>query len=44
MITADTSTWVAFLDGTSGDDIPPLKKALQGHQLPNAAVPASAIP
>jgi predicted nucleic acid-binding protein len=33
MITADTSTWVAFLDGTSGDDVPTLKKALQGHQL-----------
>src|SRR5579863_6717138 len=33
MITADTSTWVAFLDGSSGDDVLLLKKALQGHQL-----------
>ncbi len=33
MITADTSTWVAFLNGTLGDDVLLLKKALQGHQL-----------
>jgi predicted nucleic acid-binding protein len=33
MITADTRTWVAFLDGASGDDVLLLKKALQGHQL-----------
>jgi predicted nucleic acid-binding protein len=33
MITADTSTWVAFLDGASGDDVLLLKKALQAHQL-----------
>jgi predicted nucleic acid-binding protein len=33
MITADTSTWVAFLDGTSGDDVVLLRKTLQGHQL-----------
>jgi|SRR5580704_3039560 hypothetical protein len=33
MITADTSTWVAFLDGALGDDVLLLKKALQGHQL-----------
>src|SRR5580700_50302 len=32
MITADTSTWVAFLDGASGDVLL-LKKALQAHQL-----------
>ena len=33
MITADTSTWVAFLDGALGDDVLLLKKALQGRQL-----------
>lgn len=33
MITAGTSTWVAFLNGTLGDDVLLLKKALQGHQL-----------
>jgi predicted nucleic acid-binding protein len=33
MITADTSTWVAFLNGDPGDDVLLLKKALQGHQL-----------
>ena len=33
MITADTSTWVAFLGGASGDDVLLLKKALQDHQL-----------
>lgn len=33
MIAADTSTWVAFLDGASGDDVLLLKKALQGRQL-----------
>jgi predicted nucleic acid-binding protein len=33
MITADTSTWAAFLAGDLGDDILLLKKALRGHQL-----------
>jgi len=33
MITADTSTWVAFLDGSSGDDGLLLKTALQNRQL-----------
>jgi|SRR5580704_206373 predicted nucleic acid-binding protein len=33
MITADTSTWVAFLGGASGDDVLLLKKTLQAHQL-----------
>ena len=33
MITADTSTWVAFLDGALGDDVLLLKKTLQAHQL-----------
>jgi predicted nucleic acid-binding protein len=33
MITADTSTWVAFLDGSSGDDTRLLEKALQDRQL-----------
>jgi predicted nucleic acid-binding protein len=33
MIAADTSTWVAFLDGTIGDDTLLLDKALQDRQL-----------
>jgi predicted nucleic acid-binding protein len=33
MIAADTSTWVAFLDGTVGDDTLQLDKALQDCQL-----------
>jgi hypothetical protein len=33
MITADTSTWVAFLNGAAGNDVLLLKKALQDHQL-----------
>jgi predicted nucleic acid-binding protein len=33
MIAADTSTWVAFLDGTTGDDTLLLDKALQDRQL-----------
>ncbi|HEY6384752.1 MAG TPA: PIN domain-containing protein [Candidatus Acidoferrum sp.] len=33
MIAADTSTWVAFLDGTVGDDTLQLDKALQDRQL-----------
>jgi predicted nucleic acid-binding protein len=33
MIAADTSTWVAFLDGTAGDDTLLLDKALQDRQL-----------
>ncbi|HEY2546982.1 MAG TPA: PIN domain-containing protein [Candidatus Acidoferrum sp.] len=33
MIAADTSTWVAFLDGAAGDDVLLLKKALQDRQL-----------
>jgi predicted nucleic acid-binding protein len=33
MITADTSTWVAFLDGSSGEDTLLLEKALQDRQL-----------
>jgi predicted nucleic acid-binding protein len=33
MIAADTSTWVAFLDGTVGDDTLLLDKALQDRQL-----------
>lgn len=33
MIAADTSTWVAFMDGSSGDDVLLLKKALQDRQL-----------
>ena len=33
MIAADTSTWVAFLDGTAGDDTLLLDKALEDRQL-----------
>jgi predicted nucleic acid-binding protein len=33
MITADTSTWVAYLAGAAGDDVLLLKHALQGQQL-----------
>lgn len=33
MIAADTSTWVAFLEGTAGDDTLLLDKALQDRQL-----------
>jgi hypothetical protein len=33
MIAADTSTWVAFLEGTAGDDTLRLDKALQDGQL-----------
>ncbi len=33
MIAADTSTWVAFLDGTAGDDTLLLDKALQDRRL-----------
>jgi hypothetical protein len=33
MITADTSTWVAFLNGDPGDDVLLLKRMLQSHQL-----------
>ena len=33
MIAADTSTWVAFLDGTVGDDTLLLDQALQDRQL-----------
>jgi hypothetical protein len=33
MIAADTSTWVAFLNGAAGDDVLLLKRALQDRQL-----------
>lgn len=33
MIAADTSTWVAFLDGTGGDDTVLLDEALRDRQL-----------
>ena len=33
MIAADTSTWVAYLDGTAGNDTVLLDKALQNRQL-----------
>ena len=33
MIAADTSTWVAFLEGDSGDDVVLLDKALSDRQV-----------
>ena len=33
MIAADTSTWVAFLEGDSGDDVRILTEALQNRQV-----------
>src|SRR5271154_6235276 len=33
MVTADTSTWVAFLNGNPGDDVLLLKKSLQDPPL-----------
>lgn len=33
MIAADTSTWIAFLEGHSGDDVQMLTAALQNRQV-----------
>jgi len=33
VIAADTSTWIAFLEGTSGDDVDLLGHALQQRQV-----------
>jgi len=33
MIAADTSTWIAFLEGDSGEDVQLLDKALEDHQV-----------
>ena len=33
MIAADTSTWIAFLEGGKGDDVQLLDKALEEHQV-----------
>jgi predicted nucleic acid-binding protein len=33
MIAADTSTWIAFLQGESGDDVDLLGEALRGRQI-----------
>lgn len=33
MIAADTSTWVAFLDGSGGDDVESLDEALKNRQV-----------
>jgi hypothetical protein len=33
MIAADTSTWVAFLQGENGDDVDLLGEALRGRQI-----------
>lgn len=32
MIASDTSTWIAFLEGNSGDDVEMLTKALGDRQ------------
>lgn len=33
MIAADTSTWIAFLEGSSGEDTRLLDRALEDHQV-----------
>jgi predicted nucleic acid-binding protein len=33
MVAADTSTWIAFLQGSAGDDVNLLDKALAGRQV-----------
>jgi hypothetical protein len=33
MIAADTSTWIAFLEGDSGDDVVLLDRALTEQQV-----------
>jgi len=33
MIAADTSTWIAFLEGTNGDDVDLLDRALEDKQV-----------
>ena len=33
MITADTSTWIAFLEGSKGEDAQLLDKALENRQV-----------
>ena len=33
MIASDTSTWIAFLEGNSGDDVEMLAKALGDRQV-----------
>jgi predicted nucleic acid-binding protein len=33
MIASDTSTWIAFLEGNSGDDVEMLTKALRDRQV-----------
>ena len=33
MIAADTSTWVAFLEGSAGDDVEALDQALEDRQV-----------
>ena len=33
MIAADTSTWIAFLEGASGEDVEHLDRALEGKQV-----------
>ena len=33
MIAADTSTWIAFLEGAQGEDVQALGKALQDRQV-----------
>jgi hypothetical protein len=33
MIASDTSTWIAFLEGNSGDDVEMLNKAIGDRQV-----------
>jgi predicted nucleic acid-binding protein len=35
MIAADTSTWIAFLEGSKGEDAQLLDKALEDRQVPS---------
>lgn len=38
MIAADTSTWIAFLEGAGGDDVQMLDRALRDRQVVMAPV------
>jgi hypothetical protein len=39
MIASDTSTWIAFLEGNSGDDVEMFTKALGDRQVVGACSP-----
>ena len=43
MIAADTSTWIAFLEGASGDDVRLLDKALEVLNRRTAARESRAV-